>query len=258
MTFVSTLKENRAMIFTVVGCIGVTVTAALAAWGKYKADEVAQEYKKDISDVKLSPGSPYAGGEVYCTAKGGVANELSLCERVLKTYKYYIPAVAVGGLTIASFLFGIRYSRIDSVKRFTPIPIPVKPKEQNKYDIKKEQITYDPRTQIVIIETGHGEDLFFDAWTGRYFRSSKEFLTQQIDYFNSQLDDGPGWACLANYYKLIDLPSEGIDCVNRYYFDTERGYLSFDFGFNYAKNGENCTSMLFEDGPFDPDTPELN
>lgn len=263
MNFTSTLYKNRSLIFAGLGIAGITATAVTAIWGQSKADKVVEANKYEINETSFF--AIENGKEPYFQKRDFIVHDdLSTKERIKMTWKCYIPTILAGAATGICFFFAMKYTRIDGVKSFTPIPLPVEPKKVKQYfkehvDQKpKEQITYDPAHQICIIETGHGDDLFFDAWTGRYFRSNRDFLKEQVDKFNYQIDNGPGWACLADYYKLIDLPSEGIDCVNRYYFDTERGYLVFDFGFNFNKGGENCTQMLFEDGPFDADTPELN
>lgn len=59
-----------------------------------------------------------------------------------------------------------------------------------------------------IINTGHGYDLFFDDWSGRWFYSEINFIKTKVNELNHQLLNDM-YISVNEYYSALDLPKAG-------------------------------------------------
>ena len=59
-----------------------------------------------------------------------------------------------------------------------------------------------------VIQTGHGNDLFYDEWSGRWFVSDISFIKESIVSLNYQLMNDM-YVSLNEVYQYLDLPTVG-------------------------------------------------
>lgn len=70
-----------------------------------------------------------------------------------------------------------------------------------------------------VIESGHGEELFFDSFSGRYFLSDKDYVVKAIDLAKSDLKRGGkrhGMVLNDWYHNYLDIPT--IDLGGYFHF----------------------------------------
>lgn len=76
-----------------------------------------------------------------------------------------------------------------------------------KQDIAKNHVVYDTVNDIQSIQpTGHGTDVFYDSWSGRYFYSDINYIRKAVNDLNYQLMNEL-WISLNEYYAYIGLPT---------------------------------------------------
>lgn len=161
-------KENAGPISTGAVALGIVTTFLLAAKAGSEAKDDCEEMKEELE-----------------------VDELTFGEKFKASWKRFIPAVFMMLLTISCLVYTTnrmmkRYAALSAAYTMTENylreytestkAITGPKKEQairDEANIKQAQKT--PVNDRGIIETGHGDDLFFDAViTTRYFRSSLE------------------------------------------------------------------------------------
>lgn len=228
------MRNKKLMIFGALAIGGLIATAVTTTWGSFKAAKVIQEEKPETKK-----------------------------EAAKLVWKYYIPAgIAVGTTIIADVCFyriGVKEiaALTASVSYLTAnrSKLEKKLKEavgEEKYeaiekDVQKEIISekirieealkdkkdgriegpknHVGRTKMVAEETGYGDTLFLDGWSGRFFRSSIEEVIAGIgrfnDRFHAEVRNGD------NVYKGCPVSwNDFYDCMHL--VQTHQGYA---FGF---------------------------
>lgn len=170
------MKNKKLAIFGALAIGGIVLTAVTTAWGTAKAvrkiDEVKPETKKEAAKL---------------------------------VWKYYIPAGLSVGLTIISdvcfYRIGLKEIAVltSSVTYLTANrdKLEKKLKEtvgEEKFNEAKEQIRNELVTEFApkktehkrfpAEETGYGDTLFLDGWSGRFFRSNLNEVLDGIRKFN--------------------------------------------------------------------------
>lgn len=183
------MKNKKLAIFGALAIGGIVLTAVTTAWGTAKAvrkiDEVKPETKKEAAKL---------------------------------VWKYYIPAGLSVGLTIISdvcfYRIGLKEIAVltSSVTYLTANrdKLEKKLKEavgEEKFNEVKEQVRnelvtefapkkeekrpfVEGRKRFPAEETGYGDTLFQDGWSGRFFRSDLYSVSDAIKKFNEAWHDG--------------------------------------------------------------------
>ena len=85
--------------------------------------------------------------------------------------------------------------------------------KQDEFDeeVAQDWIDRSPVTSNgAVIETGKGNELFFDSFSGRYFLSDKEFVARAIELAEQDLEKGRGrYGMVLNdwYYNYLEIPT---------------------------------------------------
>lgn len=190
-------KYHGPAILTVLGCIGVPVTAVLASTATLKSDDMVDEI---------------------------LEAEITKKEIVKLVWKNYIPTVISGGLTIASIIGSNRLSTKEIAMLSASCAGLMSYKAQLEQEIRKrygEEALEDIRKSVdekhakVLIypeDTGNGDLLCFDAFGGRWFYSSEdavnmalcelndEFMNESIELDNDSVLRG-GYRCYNDLYQ---------------------------------------------------------
>ena len=136
------------------------------------------------------------------------------------TWKAYLPSVALAGLSIMSIISSNRISSrrtaalaaayslsetaFSEYKDKVAETIGEKKANVIEEKVAQDQIKKYPMIPEDIEETGHGEFLFLDPKSGRYFRSSKEFIDRIMVKLNSQLMNEM-WVPLNDLYNELGI-----------------------------------------------------
>lgn len=180
---------------------------------------------------------------------------------VALTWKNYIPAVAMGGATIACIIGANsistkRNAALVSVYSLTEtafkeyrgkvIETLGESKDQKVRDlVAKDRLDKNPVTEGQVIVTGTGEQLCYDSLSGRYFKGDMETIRRSQNDINSQvLSDG--YASQNEFYSLIGLPTAS--------FGEEVGWttdnmLEILFSAHISEDGRPCLSLDYRVAP---------
>jgi hypothetical protein len=199
--------DNTPTILTAIGVTGTIATAVLARKASFKAAEVLSERRE--ADKKLINEGQVPLEEIDELSSKKV--EIGL------VWKYYIPAVVTGGVTVACIVTANRVSNRRAAALATAYSVSqeafreYKGKVFEKIGEKKEQAIRDEITQdrvnanppgpIVLV----GDDVLCrDAHSGRYFKSNKNEIDAAVNEINWQLinDD---YASLTDFWEKIGL-----------------------------------------------------
>lgn len=195
--------DNSPAIFTGVGVAGVVATGYLSARAAFKASAV-------LRYESLPP-------------RAEEPETIEFREAFHLTWHLYLPAVGTGALSIAAIVAANRVGTRRaaalaaaytlSEKAFVEYrekiveKIGEKKERDYKDEIAHEQVTRNPNSAVVIIE---GSDvLCFDAYTGRYFKSTMETLRKAENDVNAQLLHD-GYASLSDFYERIGLETTSM------------------------------------------------
>ena len=188
------MKNKKLVIAGAIAIGGVILTAVTTAWGTYKSAKVIEEEKPETKK-----------------------------EAVKLVWKYYIPAgVAVSATIISDICFykiGMRelaaltasvtyltsnrdklekkLKEVVGEEKYNEIKKEIKKElvEEKAKEVKKTDKTNGTAThkRFPAEETGYGDQLFLDGWSGRFFRSSIEEVIKGINSFNDTYNTELPW-----------------------------------------------------------------
>lgn len=197
--------DNSPHILSAVGVIGTVATAVLASKASFTAADI----------IRLKEGEEEEAGRVM-PPPGELA-----WERIQLTWKLYIPAGAMGIITIASIVGADRIGagRIAGMatayglleRNFSDHRAKVVEKFGERkagevaQDIAQDRLNdEDPIFLENIALRGLGDkQIFHDFFGGQYFRSTVEDVRSGVNQFNSRLLHN-GYANLAEFYHILD------------------------------------------------------
>lgn len=186
-------------------------------------------------------------------------------EVVKEVWKNYIPAIATAAFGFACFLEADHIhrkgksalmalyalseaDRIDFQKKAEKIVGKTKVQEI-KQEVQQDRVTKETSTMAKadVIETGCGNTLFKDAWTGRYFRCDYEFIRKKCNDLTYRLWSAMEMNLNSFYYELPNV--EQADCGERVGWVAEDGPIEPFFTTTFSAWGEPCAVLQFEVAP---------
>jgi hypothetical protein len=229
--------DNSPSILTTIGIVGTVTTAVLTGKATYSA--VVSEFM-----------------DGYETSEWQNARDLTPRDRVKRHWKLYIPAVGSGVFTITAIVganrigtrraAGIAAAFTLSEKAYSEYRDKVVEKlGENKEralrdELAQDRVTRTPGGQEVIIS---GTDvLCFDAYSGRYFRSSMEAMKKAQNDLNVEVIN-VGYASLTDLYNLLGLAKTSASDEVGW---TTDDLLDMKFSTTLAENGQPCLAIDFQ------------
>jgi len=230
------VNKNSPTILTGIGVTGVISTTALAIKGTILAVQV-------IDDEE------YIWQRTFTNR-----------EKLEATWKLYIPTVASGIITIAAIIGSNHisskrnaalmslYSVADSaLKEYQDKVIELfgeKKEAKVRDEIAQDKLDENPVHDIII--TNKGDYLFFDALSGRYFRSDVETVRRVQNDFNELLFNDM-FVPLNELYDMLGL--EGTEMGRNTGWDVQKGKLDIKFSAKIAADGEPCIVLGYSIEP---------
>lgn len=184
---------------------------------------------------------------------------LSKPEIIKQTWKLYVPALIVGSASIASIIFLNNLSTRKTAALATLLTLSetaakeysakvvemIGTKENIKIidTIAKDKIEKNPVSENLVMLTGKGEVLCYDAMSGRYFKSDVEKIRQEVNNLNELLlsDDR---VTLNEFYDAIGLPNIRLGDDMGWLVD--RGLMEVTFSAQLSENNEPCLVLNYE------------
>lgn len=238
------LNKRSPTILTGLGVAGVISTAVLAVQATPKALYLIDEKKADIY--------PDATEDVYLTP----------IEILKATWKVYIPAVIMGGVTITAIitanninlrrnaalagLISITQTAMQEYQQKVIETIGEKKEELLRGEIAQDKLNDDPLTAKTIIISGGGDTLCYDSYSGRYFKSDIEKIKQTLNEFNRRIfiED---YLPINEWYDMLGL--EGITAGNLQGWRVDEALLYINFSAKVATNGQPCLVLNYSPLP---------
>lgn len=248
-TVTNFLKGARAVvtkhspeILTTIGIAGMITTTVLAVKATPKALVLIEERKEEAQTDALTP-----------------------IETVKAAWKPYIPAVVTGGVGIAC-LIG---ANSVNARRNAALATAYKLSEtafaeyksrvienigERKEKVVREQVAQTkvdkvPVTKSEVLIAGHGDVLFLEPVSGRYFTSDIEHIRRTINDFNYRMTTGmEEYISLSEFYDAINLPhtSTSDDLGWNLYRD---GLIDTNFSAAVADDGRPCLVLEYAVSP---------
>ena len=239
------LDKNAPKILLFCGIVGIPATVVSAVRETPKAIKLIEEEKR-----KRFADDPYWD-----------TKELSKVDIIKTTWKCYIPTTILGSVSIAciiasSSINAKRYAALGSLYSVAESSLKeYKDKVKETIGDKKEQAICDevakekikknplPKDQKLILEPGDCK--CFDAYTGRYFASSRNKLEKAQNELNRSLISNM-WVSLNEVYWAIGLPMVR--------FGEEVGWnldnmVDFVFSSQLDDDGNPCLVLDYQVGP---------
>lgn len=179
----------------VVGVVGTAVLAAMEGMAsKEKIQKIKEEMPEEKKESKLAVSSYYAPRVAGCFWKTIVVGGVTITCIVASCY--------LSGLQLAAMAGTVSYlvsQRTAIEKEVSKIPGGKEALDKAKKEVAKltaekkideAEKKKSPWLIQTIEETGEGEDIFIDEWSGRVFRSSPEAVKKAWDSINARRDEG--------------------------------------------------------------------
>lgn len=232
------IKKSVPLILTIVGAVGVAATGVLSARAGMKAERAIAKEKRsrDVlsTEVEIEAAAEAKEEGLTVTARNvSLKPTISRKEAMKLTWKYYIPPVLAGLLTIGAIIFSHRLSTKEiaaltgTCAYLAANRDMLEEKIREHYgeealgdiydEIGESLLARSANGKISVEETGQGDVLCFEGYSGRWFRSSPEAVQAAEERFNDRFDGG-------EYLSLNDLYDElGI---SQTHFGNEFGYAA--------------------------------
>ena len=235
------LKKASPTILTCIGAVGVVATAVLAVRATPKATRLIRQKEIEVNEQNLHPEDD---------------RDLTVAEVIQTTWKEYIPAVAVGGATIAC-IFGANVLNRKQIASITGAYILLdqaykkyKDKIIELFDAETDQkiraevakdIYKEQKPEKTDSDEDDGKLLFYEEHYGRYFRRKMEEVMDAEYRINRDLAKH-GEASLADFYDYLGLDETEIgdalgwnqevicDFYNPSWIDFEHDLVKMDDG----------------------------
>lgn len=224
--------KNKARILSYMGLIGVPITGWLGVRAGRNVEHEIQERKPTSKKEELQ-----------------------------MTWKYYIPPTAAGLMTGACIIGGAEYAArdttaalalyeggcklADKAEEAVKEVVGEKKAEEIVEQTNKDILASDPLNGRPVINTGHGTDLWYETFNGRYFYADVDFI-KQVEY--DCLDEV--YNCMymsaSDVFEKMNLPrSDAGDMLG--FNSDHKPKFRYDHGF--ADNGRPCGILSFEERP---------
>lgn len=202
------VKTKSPVILLAIGCIGVAATAISAVFDKERYDNIIEEVKKEKEEkkeeVKKTDVIKVVGKSYWRTAVIGV---ISICCIIASNRITAGQLATVGAAYAAS-----ENKRKEFMQKATEV-VGEKKVEEIKNSITEDKINKAFENQdVTIINTGLGEQLFYDEWSGSVWSDNLETVRKGINDANCELRKSDEltyneWRSFISSGKLEDVDS---------------------------------------------------
>lgn len=179
--FKSFMKKNSPMMLLVLGCAGVAATAISAVFDKERYDSIIEEVKTEKEEkqeeIKKTDVIKVVTKSYWRTAVVGI---FSICCIVASNRITAGQLATVGAAYAAS-----ESKRKEFMTKATEV-MGEKKVEEVKNKITEEKMMKAVETPTTIVNMGVGEQLFYEAWSGRVFTLDMESVRKGLNDANAE------------------------------------------------------------------------
>jgi hypothetical protein len=248
---VGAVKERGSLILAVISVGGVFATGIFAAKGGLEAEKILAErdqlYLEENSDQEEVDENGEPVEQTFVPA--------SFREKFGLTWRCYVPAGISGVITIACII-GNQYISTKQIAALTASvgflmanrnqledAIREKYGEDALQELKQKIKLRKPEKEIIKCiaeETGKGNLLCFDGYSGRWFRSNEDAVVQAIKAFSDMVKAG-GYVSWNDLFRLYGIEES--------HFGFQWGYPSDGdgLGYDYSEGCPMYVTRVFDD-----------
>lgn len=250
--------KNSTTILTICAVGGVAGTAISTGKAVIKASDMIKAHDMDeelkVEKIEMKDGKPVNHRVYY--------RERTFKEKAFLTWKVFVPPVMLGGTTIACIVgshsiskkrnlaLAAAYSMSEeAAKEFrdkVADTIGEKKTEKIENAIVQDKINANPVPEDeYIIHTQYGEQLMYDAWSGRYFRGGQNEVDKKVNMLNKRMVSKRCSSKVNDLYELLGIPEIpiGEEFGWRYDPDWEEADVTVRYYPTISSKGEPCIGM---------------
>lgn len=205
---------NKQTALTIISIAGVTASVVVTAIMAPKADKAIKAKKEYIvADHHVDD------KDLETDANGNIVNATLTTADKLELVKtaapYYAPSALLLMLTVGSIILNHRINKKELLALSATASYLVASRDQIKKAIDKPEIkklikdlhpTKEMFKHQTIEETGNGDLLCIDGYSGRIFRSSEDAVIDAEEKLISEyLDPECGYCCLNDWYRFLNI-----------------------------------------------------
>jgi hypothetical protein len=245
-TMLRGIERESPAILTVLGSMGVITTVVMGIGATPKALLLLEEER-----LKRDP-------------RGNKDIVFTKMDTVKVVWKCYLPTALMGATTIGCFVgahsINLRRQAVlaslytiseTSLKKYQEKVIEVigENKERKiREGLIQDELDQNPASKNEIIVTGGGETLFYDSWSGRYFKSDMEKVRKiQNDLNYNFLGGKDSYLALNDFYMELGL--EPVESGNDMGWSLDYGQLELQFTSKITDNGIPCIVLNYQIHP---------
>lgn len=211
------MTDNSTTILTAGGVVGTVTTAVLAGRAGFKAAEIIQEEQRNLGNMSAQ--------EMENHVKTGGKDWLETKDKVKLVWPQFVPPVLVGSATIGSIVmanrmsaqkaaalaaaYGVSQNQLQEYRAKVEEKLGFKKEEAIRDEVQQDRVNQNPPPKDVII-IGSGEVLCYDAWSGRYFKSSVEAIRKAENAVHREIMNA-NEAPLRTFYDELGLLPVAMD-----------------------------------------------
>lgn len=242
------LNDNSPAILTGIGVAGVICAVVKAIEKTPEAmDAVVEKAENELQTEGLD----------FVDAKEALGTPKTIATGI----KYYIPSIALGGMSIACFvsaqsinarrntalatLCAMTSNEFNTYKNEVVKKLGEKKEHEIVDRVSEKKINDDPLSNSEIV-VNNGDTLCYDTWSGRYFKSSIPKIERAVNEINSECIEDM-CASLNDFYFLLGLPE--IKCGDDCGWNTDQK-LNVYFSAQVADNDDPCIVLNYSTEPF--------
>lgn len=192
-------------------------------------------------------------------ARRAKGEDLTPQERFNAVWKLYVPTAVMTGVSIGSAigathvsakrnaalagLYSTSQMAMQEYQNKIVETIGEKKEREVKEEIAKDHAVEAARNPHTVLETGRGDNLYYDDYNGRFFRSSKNDIDRACLAITKRLHSGEMTIGLNELWWEMGLPNTGGG--------EEMGFTPdnppcFSYIYHDEVDGEQCTSIVFK------------
>ena len=211
------MRKHSSSILTGISITGVAATGYLSAKGGASAERILRDYDDGTASKTYEP--------------------LTFKERLRLTWKCYISGVVAGALTIGAMACNQYMSAKQIAALTSSVAMLVAGRDQledqirKKYgdkaldELKRSLKIRNPDKEYIYVyaeETGKGNLLCYEGFSGRWFRSEEDEVRRNIEEFSNRFKAGDA-ICWNDFYDILGI---------------EQSHFGFEYGYPAGESAD--------------------
>lgn len=244
------VREKSPRILAGGAIVGLGASVYFTWKARPKCDEILSERKKRLEEVKEEYSDPdevkKETARINIDAAGKMVGALApLAVTVGVTGASIIAADRINyrRLVAATTMYDISNEALTIYKKKMKDVVGEEKAEEVKKKVADEIVAENPVNDMTIIDTGKGDLIYMDVYTGRYFRSSKVAIESAVNDINYQLV-GDMFVSLNEFYDRIGLPA--VKLGDQFGFDVNKGMLHVEYSYGETPDGNHCILLDYD------------